>query len=377
VRDPLQARAARALGELAAVARAVAEASGAPIPESIAFALDPQTRTSPLQSAQFLEAARVAAESARPDEGIWRRGCVYCFQCRANDCTHAQAPEPADVFAGYAPTGKPTWQNFVEACVERRVDGIDRIFDRGVVAFVETHRLTEELLPNFGKHSATYHVLGQVAVGLVPADLQDHSGPRVPIGLHVVQSRRVGQPVQLRLNLLGLGSEAIINAAADGQPQGPAERLRRHLQATRRRLAGIGRRAVTAEARGEAYAIEPAVHTLLGGLRGDLVRIFDPSARRTQHAEHRRRGGDRPTASVWRDAREAGPERIFVDVHRDTVVVAGPKGRAHVFSRDGKHITSMRLAPGELERRTGRARWRVAGPDIVAQLRAGLGDANK
>ena len=55
--------------------------------------------------------------------------------------------------AGYVPTGKPTWIEFLELCLQRRPPGFDRLFAErpGVVAFAEAAAdLTEGLLPGFG-----------------------------------------------------------------------------------------------------------------------------------------------------------------------------------------------------------------------------------
>ncbi|MCA9548183.1 MAG: hypothetical protein KC613_27455, partial [Myxococcales bacterium] len=318
--------------------------------------------------------ARAAAEAARPDDAVWRPGHVYCFQCSSPDCRHAKPDDPQALFVGYAPTGKPQWLGFVQACVDRRVDGVQRLYHRppGVVGLLETTALTAELLPGFGHGGGAYRVLGQAAVGLVPADLTGRSGERVALALQVVETRRPGTPVQLRLNILGLASEAVIAAAADGAPHGPPERLRRLIEKARRQLGAITRRAVTAEARREAYAVDQAVQSLLGGLRGDLVRVFDADGRRTRHAEDRRREGERPTSNVWRDARQAGDDRVFHDAHRETLVVVGPKGRAHVFTAEARHVTSMRLEPGELERRLAKRRWRLAHPEEVRVFRQHL-----
>jgi len=51
--------------------------------------------------------------------------------------------------------------------------------------------------------------------------------------------------------------------------------------------------------------------------------------------------------------------------------VLGPRGRAHVFSPDGRHVTSLSLGPAEAERKGGRSRWRpLTGPEAAAFRKA-------
>jgi hypothetical protein len=113
--------------------------------------------------------------------------------------------------------------------------------------------------------------------------------------------------------------------------------------------------------------------SLLGRLRSDLERVFRSDPRRTVHARERHLGGERPTAHALRDALDVGPDRFLRDSERDTLVVLGPRGRTHVFSaRDGRHVTSLVLGPGELDRKFGRARWRPATRPEVDAFRARL-----
>jgi hypothetical protein len=356
----------------------MAAQGGAPAPDALKFEIDLRKTADGQQGAEvFLQAARDAAEAARPPDTVWRDGAVYCFQCSAPDCRHAEAGTVDAVFVGYAPTGKPEWRAFVETCMAQRLAGVERLFLRppGVVAYVQHAELTAELLPGFGRDSVTYTVLGQAVVGLLPPRWAGDAGERAALSVLVVQTHRPGEPLSLRVNLLGLPSEAVLVAAADSAPRGPAERLRRLLSRLRGQLAALARRAEHEADRGAHFDIGPSVGSLLGHLRGDLVRVFEPDERRTRHAEDRHQGGERPTDTVWRDARHAGDERLFWDAHRETVVVAGPRGRAHVFNAAALHVTSLRLEPGELERKLAQGRWRALPPERLAPFRAAVAAA--
>ena len=101
---------------------------------------------------------------------------------------------------------------------------------------------------------------------------------------------------------------------------------------------------------------------LLRRLQGDLERTLRTNTVRTHHAEERHMEGERPTAVAVKDATKASMDKYFIDTRHDTIVVIGPRLRAHIFGRDGLHVTSMQLEPSELERKTGKGVWMIPGP---------------
>jgi hypothetical protein len=119
---------------------------------------------------------------------------------------------------------------------------------------------------------------------------------------------------------------------------------------------------------------EPPERRIRGLLDGLARRIEKPrraDERRTRHARGRHAEGDRPTAQALADLARAGGEQLLVDTRRETLVVLGARGRAHLFSPGGKHVTSIRFDPGAVERRRDR-RWRPASADEIEALRAAV-----
>lgn len=310
--------------------------------------------------------------TARPDAIRWQDGAVYCFQYTTVEHAHCQPPDARHTFAGYAPTGKPTWIDFVELCLQLRPAGLDRLFGTppGVISLVQTADvLNEELLPGFGRGQVGYSVLGQVIVGLLPADL-GRSDERATLTVQLVETRFRGSSDRLRINLLGIDRMVVIDAASAGAPRNPAEQLRRTLASTRRRLDTIARRLDEADARREPLRPGPLIEPLLRRLRSDLNRIFSPDHRRTRHASERHGGAHRPTSAAWDDLAGASDERVLRDTRRGTIVVLGRRQRAHVFSPEGRHVTSLRLEAGELTRKTSRKRWVPLAADEISAFRA-------
>ena len=384
-------RAAQAIEELRGLVRCLGEALGAPEDEPwplselvvpIAVPLGGASRA-PIDGAavrSLVELLRGRVAESLQAVTAWRPGTVYCFQCESSACTHAEPPDRSHTFSGYAPSGRPEWLTFTNLCIACREPRVDRLYsnDPEIIALAQdADELSEGLLAGFGQGTLAYRVHGQVVAGLVPRDLHPgHAGQgrraeeRLALTFQLVETRSGEEIPRLRLNALGMTFEEIATAAADAGSRGPAESLRRTLAETRQRLHGLGTRMQRAERRGGAVDLGELVGPFLHRLRGDVERVFRPVQRRTQHAEHRHQDGERPTGHALRDVRHATDDQIMVDVTRDTIVVLASKGRAHVFSRDGRHVTSLRLRPGELDRKAGKNRWRPLPADGVAAFRA-------
>ena len=251
-----------------------------------------------------------------------------------------------------------------------------------------------QLLPSLLRR-APRQILGQVSIGLFPpgylcADHPSQSSDGQEQGdraqrraarqseiptLFTVQliwaARGESATGAIRLSLLGWSREEIAVAAAEGPPRCRAEQLRRCLGRLEQRLRRLSPRADKLPREREQRA------RLISRLRADLLRILNPRTGRTHHAEQRHRSMERPTSLALRDAREVGDERLYRDLHEETVIVIGPKLRAHVFSSDGLHVTSLRLEPQELQRRRKKRRWAPLLGTELASFRAAIKEREK
>lgn len=374
-----------ALGALSAAVRAEAHRLAVPLPPELDLHL--ALGCSPAEQVRRLVAElRRSLEALRPAGDLSREGRVWCLRCESMDCAHAAPPGPEAVFVGYAPTGWPRWAEFTQVCLARRLAGLDGLFSDppAVLGWVDGEaELVGEVLAEYAGTLDRWRPVGQVVVGLIPRPELPKSveesmtsggaarpSGRVALSVQVVAVHLPGAPLSLRVSLLGLTSEAITDAATAGPPRGVAEGLRRTVIQARRQVARLGRRLATT--RGEDFDERAALGSLLGRIRSDLLRIFEPRLWRTRHADDRHQAGARPTETALGDAREAGDDRLFADTRRETVIVVGPRGRAHVFTQSGRHVTSLRLEPGELGRRTGRQRWSPLSPEAAQAFREAL-----
>jgi len=318
----------------------------------------------------LLEGLREHVGEAIRGATAFHQGHVYCFFTDQPRSPYSSPPHGVDVFAGYTANGKPAWIGFANLCLAQQEPRVDRIYadTPHVIALVQRQdALTGGLLPGFGRGSLAWHLHGQVACGLIPRDLdlKNRTGERVALTLQIIETRQRAGRGRLQLNVIGLSPLAIAEAAASAAPSSPAEAFRRLIRATREKVDALGRRAALATRRGGTFELAAHVDALLNRLRSDLLRVFKSRDHRTRHAEERHESGERPTGLALSDSLEAGQGRFLRDERRDTVVVLGPKQRVHVFSRVGRHVTSLELLPQEVARRVDSGRWSPLEPHAV------------
>lgn len=360
----------------------------------------------------------------------FRPGAVFCLRCGTAECVHAAPGGPREVFAGYGKTGLPRFLDLAQLLLERGDPRVDRLYDEPPALLAHTLRgrdLAADLLPAYRDSAAGHRLHGQVAAGWwrVPGD----NGRREPLALTfvVASTRPAGGRRRFGLNVLGrapgggpladlvdpLGElpwaaavrwaqgeiEAIERAEAEEAAAGngattPGAAARRagdaagpDAEAGRtnggggqpgggKRPGGGGRAAREARRRA-ARTRDDRLLAVLNGLARRLEKDRRAAERKTKHARERHARGDRPTDMALADLARAGVEEVLVDRRQDTLVVLGDRGRTHVFSPAGKHVTSIRYPPEAVARRRQRDLWRPAAPEEVAALRervaAGVG----
>jgi hypothetical protein len=379
-----RARAAHILDELRALSRDLAIEEGVDRRETLPFSELDLPISLNLQGGKrgddldrLLVLIRDKVRASLKARNSFRMGRVYCFRCDLPDCEHSAPAETNQVFSGYQATGKPAFKDFLQVAMDAGWDGVEHLYETppDVIARVQTApELKGELLPGFGKGSRTYNVLGQVIIGWAPPRLGPDPDPasRLALTFQLVETHGGDRHRRVRLNFLGLSLDHLAQLAAEEGYRSQPERLSRIIRTTREHLERQGRRLLTMRNRGDQTRSEDVLLPILNRLRSDLESLLRPRKFRTQHAESRHRGGDRPTSLALQDALSASTERTFLDTHADTGVVIGPRNRAHAFTREGRHVTSLILEPGEIERKTGKGRWRPCMPEEADGFRRSL-----
>ena len=336
-------------------------------------------------------AAQASANLEREIENLlthraaFRPGRVLCFRCGSADCEHS-APETArQVFAGYGATGIPQYQDFGQWLLEHQHPEIDRLYRRPpklVTDIASGAELTRRLLGEFRERKLDYRIHGQVTAGwfAIPGH---NGGPRNPGGgpktgipggavaltFQVLSTARRGRRGRrgrrLGLNILGTGPAgeplADLYDRLSTVPWAGAvhwsqealdsiERSQNKKSATPERLSG-------------------RIEGVLNGIARRLEHHRRSRDRRTGHAQKRHQEGNRPTDMALRDLTRAGDESVLFDLRRETMIVLGDRGRAHVWSAKGKLVTSIRYAPDSIGKKKKLEIWRQATRGEIETLR--------
>lgn len=302
---------------------------------------------------------------------VFQAGRVLCLRCGTARCGHAVPGDCRQVFAGWGSTGLPRFVDFGQWLLARRDPRLDLLYREPpqlLAVEVSEEELAGSLLPAFAKAEAGYRVHGQVAAGWFQGpDPAASPGARVPFAVtfQILSTQAPGGRRRFGVNVLGLG------------PGGePLAHLYDRLGEIPWYDAVQWTQSVLASIEAKKKLPRDLLDKRLAGLVGALARRLDKGVRgkerRTAHGELRHRDRERPTGMALPDLAHATPENLLFDVRRETLVVVGDKGRAHVFSLRGKLITSVRYSPAAIERRRGNGTWRPATPEEVAQVRSGV-----
>ncbi|HEV7667214.1 MAG TPA: hypothetical protein VGS22_01740 [Thermoanaerobaculia bacterium] len=350
--------------------------------------------------APALRAADEALDDALGDlvreRSVFRPGRAFCLRCSSPDCAHSAAPDPRQVFAGYGPTGIPRFLDFGQLLLERRDPRVETLFRDvpGLVALTLGEAdLCAALSAPFQKRDDGFRLLGQVTAGWFR--VRAETGVEVPfaVAFQILSVRAKRGRRSLVLNVLGtapgggplealydrLGNIPWLDAVRWAQTAlASVERSLDVQPSARRPGAKLGGGPDNRPGAGNGSAgsvstraLELAPRRLQGildGLAHRLEKDRRARDRRTQHAEIRRSEGDRPTGMALADLARAAAHEVLADVQRDTLVVLGEKGRAHVFNREGRHVTSIRYTQGALDKRRARGLWRPARADEIQSL---------
>jgi hypothetical protein len=294
--------------------------------------------------------------------GVYRDGAVYCYKCSSSVCEHATPPTPLSVFGGYDPMGKPEWLELAQLLLRRSDRRVSDLFDdppRIVCVLMTGHELRQRQLPEFGRSSRSYAILGQLAAGYFATTSTRASSQRFALTLQIVESHPRPGLVRVHLNTLArlpdperpieewLASDSgMAIARARTVARAAVERLNRLLDdlpcdappARRRQILG-------------------RLPAILRQCAESIERASRRSHRRTRHAEQRRVEQRRPVPKALEDLQNAPTDAFYLDEKAGTYIVRGESGRTHVFNAEGRLVTSFVLTPAQFESRVRTGRW--------------------
>jgi hypothetical protein len=294
----------------------------------------------------------------REHENALRPGAVYSYFAGTSHAEGCRPTEPRHVFDGYSSTGKPMFADFVTMAIERKDPQIDRLLggEEIVLTRVTMGRvLRTQQLAEFGNNSPVFKILGQVDAGLFRVL---GAAGRCAFSFQLLRGNTLEGRVRLRLHPVGAVDPMDL---ADPALMQILSRFQRHLDVEALRLQGMLQNGEVDE---EAFVLP-----MLQEFADRLQSRTRNTGRRTQHGLERAEEGQRPTSRAYPDAGEASDDAILWDLDQNTVVVLGGKGRVHVFTPQGRHVTSVMMQGHAIDRRRHMGRWRLAEPEERGEFR--------
>lgn len=290
----------------------------------------------------------------------WQPGSVFCLQCEQSDCEHATPPSSDAVFYRYTPNGKPLFRPLLDILLEERPTLGEQLY-RGphtLVDFLRTEPQRDDPLLDEVVQRRSTVVEAVLHLGFLKSRRLD-AEHRCAVSILLLREHQ-----QYRLHQVGLEG-AIFKRLAELPDSDHIKALNQSLAFGRRKLKRLRRQT---RAGVSDQKVSPV--TVLKQLGTAMRRMSTKHRGRTEHAKIRHAQGDRPTGEALKDAQKVGAMSLLYDERRQTWVVIGRRGRAHLFAAKGRHVTSIRLDTGEVERKKGSGRWRSVDHDALSQFRA-------
>jgi hypothetical protein len=313
----------------------------------------------PLKRAAIKEMAQALHDTLR--EGLEQRvlsagllvpGRAWCFSTESFDSDYCRPEDPRQVLVGYGLEGRPRYADLVTLAIERKHESVDDLLagKEGAVSFVESGKtVSEGVRPAFDPDSIPYRLVAQAVCGLFESS---EEGRRVALTLQVLAHDDEAGKLQLLAHPV---------SAVDLMDL-PDPGIRRILRSFQHKLVQLAQQLDGKKAAGEEVDVEEEVLPHLREVARRLAQDAKNRERKTNHARERSAEGQRPTQLAFPEARSARDHHLYIDNEEQTMVVVGKKGRIHVFSPDGRHVTTLVMSPASVRQRVKAGRWRQAEP---------------
>ena len=298
---------------------------------------------------------------------VFKQGRVYCFRCRESECVHGLPDSPLDVFCGYDPLGSPQWKELTQALLDLRDERVDGLFGRQpkiLARFIKGRELHARQLGPFGKSSKTYALIGQVIAGYFKLKRDHQDTARMAVTIQAVEVTDRRGRIGLQLNTVCKAPSGVILGEDDSEAYGWLKQVQ---ERSKKALTKIEKNLASAKKNGGEAAFETKICDLMRKLGRDLERGQRRSERRTQHAKDRDQMA-RPVHKAMSDLMKSRPDQVFFDEKTKGVILWGNKGRCHVFSERGRHVTSFVIHAKAVQTRLRKKRWRSLEPDRYSRF---------
>lgn len=312
---------------------------------------------------------------------------------RGSGGRNTSPPDARFVFSGWSPSGAPRFLDFAQLLLERQHEEQHRLYRKPpalLTLFQDRDDLRRELLPHYREPGSgppdpeasdgVVRVHGQIAAGWFRVPGADGTESVQALTLQAVSVAAPGRRRRRHaLNVLGAGADgeplSEVVARFEGVPpwKSAVDWAQKALGTLNLDTLNQGPKKGKKRGQAPGESNEKRIRGILRGLARRLEQRHRSRRRRTGHAQERHEDGDRPTRMAMQDLARARADEVLVDQRRDTLVVLGDRGRAHVFNDVGKLVTSIRYTPESIDRKRRQDIWRPASRDEIQHLRKAVG----
>jgi len=288
-------------------------------------------------------------QTALADSDAFQKGHVFCFRCESAHCEHSQPDSATEVFANYDELGCPRWTEFTQSLLNAGDERVDQLYlepPAVLTRFSEGSLLQNRRLSAFGMASKTYVIICQVTLGFIV--LYRDYPEKVALTFQAVERRERDGARDIQVHLLKSRKDDWVWDSIRANPD--FDWLVDALRKCRKTISTLLKKPQNA-------AWLEKTKTTMRQFQRDLDQGQRKTRSKTRHAHERKRIA-RPTSSAFEDLTQASSERFFCDTRTAAIAVLGPKGRCHIFSQSGRHITSFHITMDSVQARLNKRRWR-------------------
>jgi hypothetical protein len=281
-------------------------------------------------------------------------------------CEHSQPPDQHSVLDGWSQTGVPLWKNLTTVLLDTKDDQLDVIYGETpgpVIVWRSEPELLGQTLPEFMDGSISARPVGALVAGgfALPSPNGD---PELLSVTALIQESRAGRSTpKYTLNLISSTPPPHHLASLVGS--GICIALTNWVRSLRSSLSSLQHQLSSMAQKGNRTSIQKSRQLVVERLiesRSYLKTLRRRSERRTLHAEERSTEPDRPTSAAISDLRSCDLDDLYHDRKESTIIVRGKQGRIHVFTVNGRHVTSAIYGRDAIHARIARHRWRKMDP---------------
>ena len=275
------------------------------------------------------------------DMSEWKAGAVFCVQCLSSTCEHALPPSRDAVFHRYTPNGKPVFRPLQDILLEQSPVLGEQLYrgPRKLVDFLCVKPQDEDPLLSEVRKRTSMTIEAVLYLGFLRSE-RLNAEERVAVSILLLRDGS-----RFRLHQVGL-KQTLFDRLAELADDDHIKALDQSMRFAGRKLKRMARQHKAGVADQKMSPV-----TVLKQLGTAMRRISMKHRTRTKHAKRRHAEGGRPTGEALKDALRVGAPSLLFDERRQTWVVIGRRGRAHLFAPAGKHVTSIRLETGEVQRK--------------------------